>query len=83
VSPEEINRRFGERVRLVRQFRGISTKQIATAIGIQTWDVSVRERGQCRCTLPEAVLWCAALGVSLDAMLADAELDLLRIEDPS
>lgn len=74
-----IERRFGERMRMVRQARGLSASRLAERVGVDVFAVQRSETGQRGMRLGEAVLLCAALGVPLMDMIDPRELDMRRV----
>jgi len=68
ATKTEHETRFAERVRKVRQHRGMSCQRLADVSGFTRAALSKIECGERRVSLGEAIQLAEALGVSLEAM---------------
>lgn len=68
LSTKNLNIRFGERVAIARDMKGMRQADLAHAIGLTRTSVVNIERGRQRVLLETAVLIAKALGVSLNAL---------------
>jgi len=66
--------RFGQRLREVRNARGLSVRELSARTGIPTLAIYKAEGGRQALSLGRAVLACRALGVDLALMAADEPL---------
>jgi len=76
LPPKEVvlsKKEIGQRVRAIRQERGISQVELAAALGTYQTTISAIERGVRGLTVQQVVKLAAALGVSPDRILTQAK----------
>lgn len=74
MSDDEILRQFGERVRELRQKRGLSQEELARAAGLHRTYVSDIERGKRNVALMNIARLARALGKSVGELTEGVEL---------
>lgn len=62
---------FGEKLRLIRQYKLMTQEDLAHLLGTSKQVISRYELGQTTPKIGVAAEWCEKLGVSLDSMLND------------
>ncbi len=70
----DVDARFGDRVRRVRKFRRLSLEDVAPRVGMAISVLSKLETGQRRCTVGEAVVLAEVLDVPLDLLVGDGPM---------
>ena len=69
VDVGEINRRFGDAVRVARMNAKLTQRELATAIDLKRTSISNIEMGVQTVTVPTLIRMCYALGVSVTQLI--------------
>lgn len=67
------NKEIGQRLKLLRQERGLTQTEFAELVGLSQPNVSAIERGARGATLHQVIRFALALGASTDAILLAAQ----------
>lgn len=62
---------IGERIRMLRQMRGLSQEKVATALGVTFQQIQKYERGSNRISVPTLIQMCEVLGAHPMEMIGD------------
>lgn len=77
---EPVYRELGHRLRWLRETRGLTLKNVCSALGLHDSTLAAWERGQARLGVAEIVMLCKALGVRPSVLIDDLSIEACQVK---